>query len=111
MYKHENYLKELKRRMKPGKTNIIQLDNAHPHISRKTQPALDGLGLKSLLHPSYSPHIAPCDFFVLSPKLKEHLKGKYYKKKKNDDATESDVRSWSRDRDAGLYANGIRQLV
>ncbi|XP_037784685.1 histone-lysine N-methyltransferase SETMAR-like [Penaeus monodon] len=35
---------------------------------------LTEMGIKTVLHPPYSPDLAPCDFW-LSPKLKDNLRG------------------------------------
>ena len=35
-----------------------------------------------LLHPPYSPDLAPCDFFLF-PRLKNHLAGRKYQTRKN----------------------------
>ena len=35
-----------------------------------------------LLHPPYSPDLAPCDFFLF-PRLKKHLAGRKYQTRKN----------------------------
>ena len=38
---------------------------------------LTKMGIKTLPHPPYSPHLAPCDFWLF-PKLKEKLRGLCY---------------------------------
>ena len=38
---------------------------------------LTKLGIKTVLHPPYSPDLAPCDFWLF-PKLKENLRGCRY---------------------------------
>ena len=35
------------------------------------------MGIETVPHPSYSPHLAPCDFWLF-PKLKENLRGCRY---------------------------------
>ena len=37
------------------------------------------MGIKTVPHPSYSPDLAPCDFWLF-PKLKERLKGCRYER-------------------------------
>ena len=37
------------------------------------------MGIKTVLHPPYSPELAPCDFWLF-PKLKEKLRGCRYER-------------------------------
>lgn len=56
-----------------SKRVILQHDNARSLASRQTVVVFECLKFHNILpHPSYSPDMAPCDFF-LSPKLKERL--------------------------------------
>jgi len=49
-------------------------DNARPHTSSITRSKLQDLRVRVLSHPSYSPDIAPSDFFLFGY-VKTHLKG------------------------------------
>ena len=52
-------------------------DNAPVHNSNLVTDYLTKMDIKTVLHPPYSPHLAPCDFWLF-PKLKEKLKGCRY---------------------------------
>ncbi|KAI6648179.1 Histone-lysine N-methyltransferase SETMAR [Oopsacas minuta] len=43
---------------------LLQHDNARPHVSSKTMAAIDGLGFEWPPHPSYSPDLAPSDYWL-----------------------------------------------
>lgn len=100
-------LKARLRRIRKEKDVIIHHDNARPHTSRETLAAIDRMGFKTLQHPSYSPDLAPSDFFLF-PKLKDFLKGNRYE---SDDEVMDAVRSWCRGKSADFYADGLRQMI
>ena len=52
---------------------LLQRDNAPAHSSLKTREFLCCTSTIVAPHPPYSPHLAPCDFFLL-PKIKFQLK-------------------------------------
>ena len=63
----------------PGKLHrgiLFHHDNAPVH-SWIVRDVLREFWWELLLHPPYSPNLAPSDFFLF-PKLKEHLKGVYF---------------------------------
>ncbi|RUS85964.1 hypothetical protein EGW08_006293 [Elysia chlorotica] len=94
-------------RQDKAKDVVIQHDNARPHTSRQTQCALQQLELPTISHPTYSPDLAPSDFFLF-PLLKKHLKGNHYE---TDAEIEADVRSWCRSQTPKFFADGMRKLV
>ena len=53
---------------------ILHFDNASTHTSKKTKEKIKTMKLRILEHPSYSPDLAPCDFFLFGY-LKETLRG------------------------------------
>uniref|UniRef100_A0A0B7A3U5 Histone-lysine N-methyltransferase SETMAR n=1 Tax=Arion vulgaris TaxID=1028688 RepID=A0A0B7A3U5_9EUPU len=59
---------------------------SHVVIGNETTTAFDN----NLVHPSYSPDLAPCEFFSF-PKLKEHLKGNTYA---SEEDVAADMRTW-----------------
>jgi len=60
-----------KQRPKTGANGmLLHWDNARPHVSETTQGEVKRLGFKILLHPAYSPDLAPSDFFLFG-----YLKG------------------------------------
>ena len=104
------YLKKLRARLKqvhPNKNSILQHDNARPHTSRQTEAALQVMDFTTLPHPSYSPDLAPSDFFLF-PKLKECIKGNHYE---SDDDVKSAVRAWLKQKTPDFFADGMHQLV
>ena len=50
-------------------------DNAPSHKSMKTRVKLKELFLKLLCHPTYSPHVVPCNDCWLHAELKRMLQG------------------------------------
>ena len=58
-----------KRRGKIRKGILFHIDNARPHAAHKSIAKIHELGYKILLHPPYSPDLAPSDF-ALFPSLK-----------------------------------------
>jgi transposase len=53
---------------------LLHHDNAPAHTSLKTTNFVTNNNIIIVLHPPYSPDLAPCDF-TLFPKLKMKLKG------------------------------------
>ena len=51
--------------------------NKEYHNSILVTDYLTQMGIKTVLHPPYSPDLAPCDFWLF-PKLKENLRGNRY---------------------------------
>ena len=77
-----NILKDLceKTRQLPNRGNrkvIVHYDNARPHTARKVTRFLEENHMKKAPHPSYSPDIAPCDFFLFGY-IKQKLQGEYF---------------------------------
>ena len=52
-------------------------DNAQVHNSIVVSNYLTKIDIKTVLHPPYSPGLAPCDFWLF-PKLKENFRGSRY---------------------------------
>ncbi|GFR87087.1 transposase [Elysia marginata] len=109
----ERYISSLRKlsvrlkRVRPTKHAILHHDNARPHTSRKTEKALHKMNFVVLPHPSYSPYLAPSDFYFF-PKLKEHLRGNHYE---SDEDVEAAVRHWFRQKCVDFFTDGMRQLV
>ncbi|GFS05480.1 transposase [Elysia marginata] len=94
----ERYISKLRKlsvglkRVRPTKHAILHPDNARLHTSRQTEEALHKVNFVELPHPSYSPDLAPSDFYLF-PKLKEHLRGNHFA---SDEDVEAAVRHWFR---------------
>jgi histone-lysine N-methyltransferase SETMAR len=56
---------------------IWHQDNAPSHTAHLTQLEIDVLGFQRLVHPPYSPDLAPLDFAYF-PQLKEQLRGRRF---------------------------------
>ena len=56
---------------------IFHQDNAPAHRAASTELELDVLGFERIIHPPYSPDLAPMDFCVF-PTLKSELRGKRF---------------------------------
>ena len=63
-------------------------------------------GFETLLHPLYSPDMAPSDFYLF-PKLKSHLHGTQYGS--NEGVIET-VNKYLGDQEKAFYFEGIRKL-
>ncbi len=61
----------------PCKRYYLHLDNASPHTARDTRLHMLFTGLRTLVHPPYSPDLVPSDFW-LYPWLKRGLKGRWF---------------------------------
>ncbi|KAI6654496.1 hypothetical protein LOD99_892 [Oopsacas minuta] len=53
---------------------LLHHDNASLHTANRTRGVLENSGFKTLLHPPYSPDLAPCHFWLF-PRLKDQLRG------------------------------------
>ncbi|GFR70408.1 histone-lysine N-methyltransferase SETMAR [Elysia marginata] len=80
------------KRVRPTKHAILHHDNARPHTSRQTYETLHKMNFVVLPHASYSPDLAPTDFYLF-PKLREHLRGNHYE---SDEDVQAAVRHWFR---------------
>ncbi|UYV68226.1 hypothetical protein LAZ67_5003465 [Cordylochernes scorpioides] len=80
-------LRRLKRRIARVRTDIkdtvkLHHDNANSHTAFIITNFLARSNTPVIPHPSYSPDLAPCDFFLL-PRLKREMKGKYWETVEN----------------------------
>ncbi|GFR79876.1 transposase [Elysia marginata] len=56
---------------------LLLHDNSGPHKARATTQSLRELGIQVLPHPTYSPDLAPCDFWLF-PILNDRLAGRIF---------------------------------
>jgi histone-lysine N-methyltransferase SETMAR len=76
----QNHLKPAIRSKRRGVLSsgvLLQHDNVRPHTGRATAKKIMDLRLECILHPAYSPDLAPSDYHVFGP-LKEALGGKKF---------------------------------
>ncbi|GFV92898.1 mariner Mos1 transposase [Trichonephila clavipes] len=59
------------------KVFLLHDNNARPHCNAQTQGIMGKLKFTGVPQPSYSPDLAPLDFWLF-PKLKEMLKGQRF---------------------------------
>jgi hypothetical protein len=90
-----------------SKTFLLQHDNARPHTSLKTVEHIVNLGWTVLLHPPYSPDLAPSDFRLFGP-MKDGLRGQHFP---NYDAAVRTVKQWTTSVGADFYECGMQALV
>ena len=57
----------------PSRQILLHMDNAKPHTLQYTNSMLFDLSITKIMHPPYSPDLAPSDFFLFSY-VKERLK-------------------------------------
>ena len=85
---------------------IFHHDNATPDASLTTRQKLLRLSWKVILHPPYSPDLAPSDY-CLFQSLQNSLNGKTF----NDDAAvKSHLVQFIADKDQKFYEGGIMKL-
>ena len=85
---------------------LFHQDNAPSHKSMKTMAKLHELGFELLLHPPYSPDLAPSDFFLFSD-LKRMLAGKKFSA--NEEVI-AETEAYFEAKDKSYYKNGIEKL-
>jgi len=98
-------LKE-KRRGKLRRGVLFHQDNAPAHTSSQALAVIRSAGFELLIHPPYSPDLAPSDF-RLFPKLKEFVKGHKFV---DDNEVIYATNSWLEGQDEQFFYNGIRAL-
>ena len=94
--------------MEPSQKGLLsrKLTKAPAHNSVVAMAAVRNCSFELVDHPSYSPDLAPSDFFLF-PKMKKHLAGKRYQ---TDDEVISAVEDFFGDQDERFYTNGIKAL-
>ena len=61
---------------------LLLVDNARPHIAKKSQEKMKELGIELLPHPPYSPDMAPTDYHLFRS-LQSHLADKRFDDRKH----------------------------
>lgn len=103
-------LNEAIQRKRPELANrkgvVFHHDNARPHTSLMTRNKLTELGWEVLMHPPYSPDLAPSDYHLFRS-LQNSLVGK---KLPDRSATESYLTKFFHDKPQKFYTDGIMKL-
>ena len=66
--------------MNRNEKNLLLHDNARPHVADLTKQKMGTLGMTALLHPAYSPDLAPSDYRLFRS-LEHYLREKKFKSK------------------------------
>ena len=99
-------VKEKRPELANRKGVIFHHDNATPYTSLATRQKLLRLGWEVMLHPPYSPDLAPSVYF-LSRYLQNFLNGKTFN---DDEAVKSHLVQFFADKDQKFYKRGIMKL-
>lgn len=92
---------------RPNRTVTRYLhDNARPHVAKVTREKLLELGWQVLVHPPYSPDLAPSDFHLFNS-LSNHMRGKQFENRDQVDATLSDFFA---SKPVSFYKSGFDKL-
>ena len=94
-------------RRKPNREIYLLQDNAPIHTSMISQAAITKAGFKPLIHPPYSPDIAPSDFYVFRL-LNKHLRGNHFS---SANELEQSVRSFFESQPNEFYEKAFDELV
>jgi len=101
-------LKQFTRRIRPGRNMfILHHDYTRPYCSAQTQDAMTSLKFTVVPHPSYSPDLAPPDFWLF-PKLKETLKVQHFS---SDAKVEAAVRKWISSQPETFFMDGMNKWI
>ena len=99
-------VKEKRSELVNRKGVIIHHDNATPHTSLATRQKLLRLGWEVMLHPPYSPHLAPSDYYLFRF-LQNSFNGKTFN---DDEDVKSHLVQFFADKDENFYKCGIMNL-
>lgn len=86
---------------------ILQVDNARPHIARKTQQKIHQLGWEVLPHPPYSPDMAPSDYHLFRS-LQHYLSEKVFC---NEEDIKTHISSFIGSKTPDFFKRGIENLT
>ena len=85
---------------------ILQHGNARPHVAKSVKTYLETLKWKFLPHPSYSPDIAPSDYYL----FRSIAHGLAHQQFRSYEDIEKWLDSWIASKNEHFYRNGIRAL-
>lgn len=95
-----------KRRGLLSKGVLLQHDNARAHTANVTSSTITKLGWEVLVHPPYSPDLAPSDYHLFGP-LKDHLGGTKFD---TDEDVRNAVQKWLHTMPETFFSAGFRAL-
>ncbi|WKY11423.1 hypothetical protein Q1695_003188 [Nippostrongylus brasiliensis] len=85
---------------------ILLQDNARPHVARRTLQKLQELDVELLIHPPYSPDLAPTDYHIFQS-LDLFLRDKQFNSQED---VENAFRDFIASRPPGFYMSGMNKL-
>lgn len=86
---------------------VFHHDNARPHTSLMTRQKLTELGWEVLMHPPYSPDLAPSDYYLFRS-LQNFLDGKKFTSKED---CENHLSQFFEQKPQKFYTDGIMKLT
>ena len=95
-----------KRRGKLSEGVLLQQDNARVHTCKVAMDAVERNGYELIPHPSYSPDLAPSDFFLF-PNLKKDIRGRHFQ---SDEEVVTAVEEWVDGKDPDFFSSGLMAL-
>ena len=91
---------------KLSKGILLQQDNARVHTCKIAMDAVERNGYKLIPHPTYSPDLAPSDYFLF-PDLKKDICGHHFW---SNEEVVAAVEEWVSDKDPGFFSSGLMAL-
>ena len=95
-----------KRRGKLSKGILLQQDNARVHTCKIAMDAVERNGYELIPHPTYSPDLAPSDYFLF-PNLKKDIHGRHFQ---SNEEVVAAVEEWVGDKNTGFISSGLMAL-
>ena len=96
-----------KRLGKLSKGVLLQQDNARVHTCKVVMDVVERNGYELILHPAYSPDLAPSDFFLF-PNLKKDIRGLHFR---SDEEVVTAVDEWVNEKDPDFFSPGLMALA
>ena len=102
-----NQLRTVIREKHRGKLSKgILLHNARVHTCKIALDAVEQNGYQLIPHPTYSPDLAPSDYFLF-PNLKKDIHGRHFR---SNEEVVAAVEEWVRDKDPGFFSSRLMAL-
>ena len=93
-------------REKLSKRILLQQDYARVHTCKIAMDAVEQNGYELILHPAYSPDLAPSEYFLF-PNLKKDIRRRHLW---SNEEVVAAVEEWVRDKDPGFFCSGLMAL-
>ena len=82
---------------------LLQQDNARVHTCKVAIDAVERNGYELIPQPTYSPDLAPSDYFLF-PNLKKDIRGHHFW---SNEGVVAAVEVWVGDKDPGFFSSGL----